>query len=358
MGLSTKHGAGRPWSNAGLAVAREGNLEAGLRVAGGAALLADLRNNGLTCLAAYGSWPDTVDQEFAENLRRQASMARLWCEVLDQETRRIVELLAERGIAKPVILKGPAMARFYTDPRQRPYSDIDLLIPAAQVRQAASALERVGYRYQHQHLRDLPFASHEVKMRKGGAQNAGVLCEFHWCLFAQRQARKVQYQHLVSGAIPVLDDTALMLAPPQQLLVMMLHWCHQALVERRLIWVRDFIQLATPDVVQASRALADRFGLGWVADQALGDVESILGQGRWNVGPPQASKWGLARALQQGRGPSIQVLSQAWEQGPARGAQLIARKLGPRRFADDQGGVDWRAYRQWLVQKLRSRRST
>lgn len=65
-----------------------------------------------------------------------------------QQLCRVLAEFEEAGVAV-LTLKGPALAEaLYRDPGLRPFTDLDLLVHATDVRRAVSVLSRLGYRHQ------------------------------------------------------------------------------------------------------------------------------------------------------------------------------------------------------------------
>lgn len=320
-------------------------------------LVAALVQHRLAGLLAYGpGHDDEIGPTGVARVRRVAASMALRARQIDRATRTVATLLWDRCGVRPLVLKGPAVARFYEDPRQRPYTDVDLLVPAQGLVAARDVLVEVGFRQVKAHLRDMPFASHEVKLL-GTVEGSPLLCELHWCLFVQRDARQIQYSVLAENAEfdPALG--ALLPAAAQQLLILSLHWAHHSPAERLLIQTMDFVRVATPPVVDAAHALARRYGVEWALEQALADVAEIAGE-RGRLPGSLTSPAGLARAVRRGGSPIRIILAQARELGLLDGTRFLVRAAGPRRFRSSDGTVDWKSYRRWMREKVTQKGST
>ncbi len=204
-------------------------------------------------------------------------------------------LASASGVA-PVLLKGPAVAdRFHADPRLRPFSDLDFLVPRDALGAAVAALERLGYRrvdgpwkgYAERH-------GHEVALaRTLGARNLFV--EVHWRLSDDPVAMGLSRALLEGGAA---GSPAALAAAPLQLVVLAVHLLHEP--EKRLVWINDMavVGRALDDPAWAEAfAAAERLGLAWVLHRALDHVRRHLGFERARPaapGPPP--RWGPLRA--------------------------------------------------------------
>ncbi|WP_372789512.1 nucleotidyltransferase family protein, partial [Paraconexibacter sp.] len=68
---------------------------------------------------------------------------------------------------EPLLLKGPAIARWlYDDPSQRPYNDVDLLVPLADRTTAARVLADLGYEEVFAGMRASERSVHAVTLRR------------------------------------------------------------------------------------------------------------------------------------------------------------------------------------------------
>jgi len=68
---------------------------------------------------------------------------------LDAVSVEVVEALDEAGIPN-LLVKGPAIGRWlYDGPGERPYDDIDLLVPERDLAQAEETVKRLGFRFVH-----------------------------------------------------------------------------------------------------------------------------------------------------------------------------------------------------------------
>src|SRR6476620_2774772 len=56
------------------------------------------------------------------------------------------QAIADANGAPPVLVKGPAAAALHPSPELRPYGDLDLVVPRAQLRDAAGTLQAAGWR--------------------------------------------------------------------------------------------------------------------------------------------------------------------------------------------------------------------
>jgi hypothetical protein len=104
------------------------------------------RVTGLLAMATHGGLlPATPAQhEAAAAAHREAMAVALVLERMLIDTRR---RLARADGIEPIVLKGPAVAHLdYPDPLWRDFGDIDLLVPAPQIRATIAAVESAGGR--------------------------------------------------------------------------------------------------------------------------------------------------------------------------------------------------------------------
>lgn len=83
--------------------------------------------------------------EIAKELRAVATRLRRRSALLQLEMERLYPRLAEAG-CEPMVIKGPALThRFYPDPTERFFADIDLLVPTHRLEEAVEIARRFGY---------------------------------------------------------------------------------------------------------------------------------------------------------------------------------------------------------------------
>ena len=144
-----------------------------------------------------------------------------------------------------LVVKGAALAAYYPDPALRPYSDIDIMVPGAQLDTAEQALSSLGYRcfaskgWWLDHLHHLP------PMVSG---NEGLLVELHWGLDYQEDAGRLPADDLWARAVPWVaqGEAALRLDAVDAAL----HLCRHAVVQHRVYGVFRYLC----DLAQVTRA--------------------------------------------------------------------------------------------------------
>jgi hypothetical protein len=89
--------------------------------------------------------PEAVDDVVRSRVEDTRREARLRALMLDTTLRRVVNALEEAGV--PTLpIKGTTLAdRVHGDPGLRPTTDVDVLVPRAQIRSAVGALRALGY---------------------------------------------------------------------------------------------------------------------------------------------------------------------------------------------------------------------
>lgn len=182
--------------------------------------------------------PDTVHRALQEGLTavvlRQA--------LLEDTLRRVLEALNAAGVPV-IVLKGPVLARtLYPSAVFRPYSDLDLVVPAPCEERAVAALTAVG-------LHEVPFAAEEARR----AHACPELDAAYHRVFHAPDGRAVVELHLDPlqlGLRPACEEErwrravpapglpgALMLGPEDQLVHLCVH--AQKHGYSRLIWLKD-----------------------------------------------------------------------------------------------------------------------
>lgn len=312
-----------------------------------------LSSHGLGGLAlsaiARGEW--AAPAALTEALQVDHASARRWTVVLDLELERIARAreCAEPGpaVSPPIVLKGPAVARRYREPSARPYQDIDLLVPAQELDAWITILNGVGYRVPTAWtLRWARDYHHEVKLRRTMGER-DIICELHTCLWVERRARRVDYATLASACEPSPWPGVLWPRADALLVVLALHLLHHRPEDRRLIWVRDFIELGNTRTVAGARALARGWEVDWALEEALREVEKVLGSARWQASPPANSRFGLASiAGMSGRG-HLYHFAMMRELGIPGSLKYLATLLDPRRFATSERRFDRRELSAW-----------
>src|SRR4029079_9134698 len=184
--------------------------------------------------------------------------------------------------------KGPVVSELLYEPRTlRPYSDLDLLVPASKLGAATEALIRAGYR-PHLHLRP-GFAEryhHHVHLtRPHGKLVLGI--DLHWRVSDDPLAAELHHDRMESEHSRIDGVEFGCPSPSEHLLVLATHFLADRL--RRLLWIEDLRRAAlAPDAEQWSLACerADRRGLSWVLNRALDYAAHHLGLERERPAPP------------------------------------------------------------------------
>jgi hypothetical protein len=182
--------------------------------------------------------PDAVRQRLQERLTAVV----LHGAQLDDELRRVLDVLAGAGVPV-IVLKGPVLARtLYPSPVFRPYSDLDLVVPASCEERAVAALTAAG-------LQEVPFAA-EAARRNHACP--GLDAAYHRVFHAPdgRAVVELHLDPLQLGLRPVCEQDrwrravpvpglpgALMLGPEDQLVHLCVH--AQKHGYSRLIWLKD-----------------------------------------------------------------------------------------------------------------------
>jgi len=291
--------------------------------------------------------------EVAGGIRADWLAARRWSGALDLELQRIGHrALGEPGLSPPILLKGPAVARFYPDPGVRSYVDLDVVVPSEEVARWAALLTSLGYERPDPWLyrTSLRFEHHVVFRRP--VPTRAVLCEVHTRLFTERRARSVGHRALAGLSEPSPFPGLRWCIRPAQLLVLALHLLHHRADTRRLIWLRDLIEIGDPDTVAEARALADRVGVRWAVERALWGTERLLGEARWAAARPPRRRFDLVSVLGLGDAGHLYQVARARDLGPAEGLRYLLSRVDPRRFTGAETGSRWGDARAWVRKHL------
>jgi hypothetical protein len=142
-----------------------------------------------------------LDAALRSRLSRIGAIQIVHSNVLRRELVAVEPVLARACGAPPVCVKGPAIAdRFYTDPRLRPFNDLDLLVPGDRLDRAAASLVERGYEPLHEfrpgfgqrHGHDLHLA------RRIGDRAVDV--ELHWRIGDDPACAALDYGSMASRA--------------------------------------------------------------------------------------------------------------------------------------------------------------
>lgn len=286
----------------------------------------------------------------AQGIRRDWSEAANWSDMLDRECERIAHEIVLRGLEPaPILLKGPAVAFRYGQPRLRTYLDIDLLVPAHEIDAWAGFLFELGYWAPAPEIKATRLRYQEG-VALGRPMGAGTLtCDLHSSLFIERRAREVGYASIAENTEPSTFGPGLIQTDPgAQLLVLALHLVHHAKDVQRLSWLRDFVELGAVEQVEAARRLAQRYYVGWALEQALATVEDAIGTPVWNAQRPTLTPHGLAQVHQIEGTHYLRHIAMARELGPVAALRYAATRVTPRRFAGSGTGMDAKAATAWI----------
>lgn len=201
------------------------------------------------------------------------------CALLDEELARISAALAGDGISM-MLLKGLAAARLvYDSPVERPVSDMDLLVPAAQLGRALRVLSGLGY--QQQGLMALSRWQRRYRSETALVGKGRLLVEVHWSLLeSPYHIDRLDMNGVWRRGQPA-DHPPNALLP--DLATLLVHTAgHLALHhsrELRLIWLIDVDRLARAAQLDWGRVmdLAERWRLGLAVQASLAATHRWLG---------------------------------------------------------------------------------
>lgn len=260
---------------------------------------------GLALAAAVESGRVRLPAEQQRQLGRTGAMRLAQSAALREELGGLADTLARACGAMPVCIKGPAVAdRLYDQPRERPFADLDLLLPRDRLRDGAEAMVGDGW------TEDVEFApefgsryGHELHLRR---RRGGVWlhCELHWRVGDDALCESLAYELLARGATELEAEPALLApAPDVELLMLCVHFIGDR--ERRLLWLGDIrraAERAAPEEWRGSFELAGRLGLSWALHRALDYSRRYAGLDRTRpaeVGAASPPPFGPLRAIEE-----------------------------------------------------------
>lgn len=319
-----------------------------------------LRAHGLSGLAvaAADAGEFRVDGDTLDGIRRDWDGCRAWSLAVDRETTRFSDIAtrAQRDyrLARPIILKGPAVARHYRRPELRSYLDVDVLIPSDEMVVWAAVLRAMGLWAPAPEVKaTADRQQHAVAFRRVGVPRP-VSIDLHTCMFVARGARDITYERLVHRSEKVIGLGYLALEPAAQLFVLALHFAQHPAGVQRLIWARDFLELGNTSVVSDARALAREHGASWCIEAALLRVEQVFGAPVWDAkasAPPLST---LTHVHSLERADFLHHVAVVSEFGPWRAGKYFVSRVTPQRYARVDGRIDWRSYRRNLRRAWRT----
>ncbi len=321
-----------------------------------------LRVHGLSGLAYSRIQEDGpfVPKAAAAGIRQDWATAQAWSSQVDRESERLGQAAMNETLAdtlsSPILLKGAAVARRYRDPPVRTYLDLDLLVPPEEVRQWATVLMDRGYWAPPSEIFATARRYQEGVSFLQNAADGALSCDLHSCLFVERRARSLTYTALVPYTEPSPFPGLLQLQPAAQLVALALHFVHHYINVRRLVWIRDFLELGQDRVIRDARSLSSDKDVRWALEAALLAAEQVLGRSTWKAGLPQRDRHsyrGLA-SMHEMEGPNyLHHLALVRELGPADGFSYLLSRVAPQRFARPGDRVDWMAARGWASKAMR-----
>lgn len=284
------------------------------------------------------------------------------CMLLDAECTRFGRIAMQRvsgtpRLSPPLLLKGAAVARRYPNPSVRTYVDIDLLVPADEVRDWARCLRQAGY------WAPEPEVSAVAQRLREGAEFQNVLApgcsiDLHSSLFVEGHARELGYAILANHSEPSPFPGILQVGVPAQVVVLALHLAHHGAADRRLIWYRDLIELGTAETLEAALALAREHGVEWALEDALREVDHLCKGTVGGLQDEPGRPFGMASVHRLQQPEYLRHIALVRELGVRAGARYALSRIDPRRFTGPDGSFDRSAARDWLGSAVRRARRT
>ena len=168
-----------------------------------------------------------VPQHVLAKLREHLYTAAAYGILAEGQLARVLGALS-RAKVPALVVKGAAVGAYYPDPTLRPYGDIDIMVPKAQLGAAEQALNALGYRC---------FASrdwwldrfHHLPPMAG--EGGGLLVELHWRLDFEEKKGRLPTEDLWARSVPwtVRDQPGLRL----DVVDAVMYVCRHAVVQHR-----------------------------------------------------------------------------------------------------------------------------
>lgn len=184
----------------------------------------------------------------------------------ERQLAEILGLMAQDGIST-LVIKGAAVGAYYPDPALRPFGDLDLLVPQAQMQQAEEVLSRLGYSASVSQAWWSDYHYHLPPMVR---DEGSLAVEVHWRLDHQDAVGRLPTEDLWARAVPwtIADQPTLRLDAVDTAL----HLCFHAVVQHRA-----------------------RLGLRPLCD--LAQVTDGWGQDQWGALVRRTEGYGLVRPV-------------------------------------------------------------
>jgi hypothetical protein len=241
--------------------------------------------------SAAGRLPPGIAEEHQQQLKQLRRQAALW----DFERDRVVSLLQDREIPV-VVLKGAALRlTAYRDPAERPFGDIDILVPKESLPDAVALLEAQGYARHSEH-RDRIYLEHFHHLVLSRAP--GFKVEVHWALAPAHSTLGLDPEGFRREAVPaqtVSGPSFRVPAPEHMVIHLSAQNVEDGLALRRLVDL-DRIIAAAGSGFDWSRLGSDarRMDAGGVVALSLRLAERLLGTA---VPPGFLGELGLSRTV-------------------------------------------------------------
>lgn len=274
---------------------------------------------------------------------------------LDLQVSRLAATLPDT-LPRPIVLKGPSVARLYRDPLDRTYSDIDLMVPDAAQGQFVSWLIEDGWIATDPLAARTPWAAHSLDFVKH-AGTIGLRLEIHRRVSLDGRAAGLLYESIYPRTT-ARDDGFLQADPAVQIAILAVHLVHHSPTTRRLIWARDFLELGTDTNVAAARQFATDVNVGWAVENSLAHAESMLSVRRWNPRPTNPPSLSLEHVHSLEDPGYLALVATVRELGFSRGLRFLAARMSLDRFRRADGSIDSHAARIWWTKVLRIARTT
>ncbi len=164
--------------------------------------------------SAVGRLPPGIAEEHQKQLKQLRRQAALW----DFERDQVVSLLHDREIPV-VVLKGAALRlTAYRDPAERPFGDIDILVPKESLPDAVALLESQGYARHSEH-RDRIYHEHFHHLVLSRAP--GFKVEVHWALAPGHSTIRLDPEGFRRDAVPArtVSGSAFRVPGPEHMVI-------------------------------------------------------------------------------------------------------------------------------------------
>ena len=209
--------------------------------------MAGVVDEGLAGLALGVIGPELAAGEVGAALRQAATDRALESMLIDGCTAPVLAELQTRGLPF-VVMKGPAAARFYPSVSDRPYTDIDIIVPVALFTQVRKLLDDLGMRANPDVSQPWPHFDRWCREGVNLARDDGAALDLHHHIPPWRWGHRLSFERIRAQAdvIDIAGVDAPVVGVAHHLAISVLHLLSDS-------WHRRMAMLTLADIVNAAQ---------------------------------------------------------------------------------------------------------